>query len=102
MTECYFTPKKDTSSATICANCGLEKMLHTIGEGVKVSKVEIITNSIVTDSPILLAKKLLRSIVAADPNVIRNYNSSDMVIRDLYQQCKILVSSLELLTFNQL
>jgi hypothetical protein len=50
MTECYFTPKKDTSSATICANCGLEKMLHTIGEGVKVSKVEIITKPIVKRS----------------------------------------------------
>jgi len=33
MTECYFTPKKDTTSATICANCGKEKMLHTMGEG---------------------------------------------------------------------
>ena len=37
MIECYFTPKKDTSSATICNNCGQEKFLHTIGEGVKVS-----------------------------------------------------------------
>jgi hypothetical protein len=38
MTECYFTPKKNTTSATICANCGLEKSLHTIGEGVNASK----------------------------------------------------------------
>ena len=45
MTECYFTPKKDSTSATICANCGLEKMLHTIGEGLKVTKVEIITGA---------------------------------------------------------
>ncbi len=35
--ECYFTPRKDTSSATICSNCGQEKFLHTIGEGIKVS-----------------------------------------------------------------
>lgn len=45
MTECYFTPKKDTTSATICDNCGLEKMLHTIGEGVKVNKVIIISDA---------------------------------------------------------
>lgn len=41
MTECYFIPKKDISSATICANCGKEKMLHTIGEGIKANKVII-------------------------------------------------------------
>lgn len=35
MNECFFTPQKDTTSATICANCGKEKMLHTIGEGFK-------------------------------------------------------------------
>ena len=35
--ECYFTPKKNTSSATICDNCGEEKFLHNIGEGVKIS-----------------------------------------------------------------
>lgn len=40
MTECYFAPKKETTSATICANCGVEKMLHTIGEGIKVNKIE--------------------------------------------------------------
>lgn len=45
MTECYFTPKKETTSATICANCGLEKSLHTIGEGVKVNKVIITTEA---------------------------------------------------------
>jgi hypothetical protein len=37
MIECYFTPRKDISSATICSNCGQEKFLHTIGEGIKVS-----------------------------------------------------------------
>lgn len=42
MTECYFTPKKDTTSATICANCGKEKMLHTIGDAIKATKVVII------------------------------------------------------------
>jgi len=45
MTECYFTPKKDTTSATLCVNCGKEKFLHTIGEGVKVNKVIIMTDS---------------------------------------------------------
>jgi len=43
MVECYFLPSKTTSSATICANCGKEKLLHTIGEGIKVSKSIIIT-----------------------------------------------------------
>ena len=46
MTECYFTQKKDSTSSTICANCGLEKMLHTIGEGLKVTKIEIFTSPI--------------------------------------------------------
>lgn len=32
--ECYFTPSSNTTSATICSNCGKEKMLHTIGIGV--------------------------------------------------------------------
>lgn len=41
MIECYFIPKKDTTSATICANCGKEKILHTIGEGLKANKVII-------------------------------------------------------------
>lgn len=45
MTECYFTPKKNTTSATICANCGREKSLHTIGEGVRANKVIIMTDS---------------------------------------------------------
>jgi hypothetical protein len=45
MTECYFTPKKDTTSATICANCGKEKMLHTIGDRVKANKVIITTDA---------------------------------------------------------
>ncbi len=41
--ECYFIPDKKTTSATICANCGREKFLHTIGEGIKATKI-IITN----------------------------------------------------------
>ena len=36
--ECYFMSRKDTSSATICANCGKEKHQHIIGEGIKVTK----------------------------------------------------------------
>jgi len=39
MTDCYFIPSKESSSATICANCGQEKMVHTAGEGLKASKV---------------------------------------------------------------
>jgi transcription elongation factor Elf1 len=35
--ECYFTPNDKTSSATICANCGKEKMLHIVGKGIKAS-----------------------------------------------------------------
>jgi len=38
MTECYFIPKKESTSATICANCGKEKIIHTIGEGIKITK----------------------------------------------------------------
>ena len=37
--NCYFTPLKDLSSSTICANCGQEKMAHTIGQGLKANKV---------------------------------------------------------------
>jgi len=33
--ECYFVPSKQTASATICANCGKEKYIHTIGEGIE-------------------------------------------------------------------
>lgn len=33
MPACYFMPKKD--SATICSNCGLEKYLHTRGQGIE-------------------------------------------------------------------
>jgi hypothetical protein len=40
MIECYFIPTNNTSSATICGNCGKEKFLHTIGLGIKVSKSE--------------------------------------------------------------
>lgn len=49
MTECYFTPDKKTTSATICVNCGKEKMLHTIGEGMKVKSIEIHTAPQVQD-----------------------------------------------------
>lgn len=41
--ECYFIPSNNTSSATICGNCGQEKFLHTIGSGIKISKSVIIT-----------------------------------------------------------
>jgi hypothetical protein len=34
MIECYFIPTNNTSSATICGNCGKEKFLHTIGSGI--------------------------------------------------------------------
>ena len=44
MTECYFIPSKETTSATICANCGLEKYLHTIGQGIKTNKIVIISS----------------------------------------------------------
>jgi hypothetical protein len=37
MIECYFIPNNNTSSTTICGNCGKEKFLHTIGSGIKVS-----------------------------------------------------------------
>ena len=40
-TECYFIAGDKTSSATICANCGKEKYIHTIGEGIKASKIII-------------------------------------------------------------
>jgi hypothetical protein len=43
MMECYFIPSSNTSSTTICGNCGKEKMLHTIGSGIKVSKSITIT-----------------------------------------------------------
>ena len=39
LNECYFVSDKNTTSATICVNCGKEKMFHTIGEGIKVTKV---------------------------------------------------------------
>lgn len=47
-----------------------------------------------TSKSLLLAEKLLNSIVSADPNVIENYKDSDIIIRDLYEQCKKLVESL--------
>jgi hypothetical protein len=42
--ECYFFPSKSTSSATICANCGKEKYLHTIGKGINACKAIIISH----------------------------------------------------------
>jgi len=33
--KCYFIPNNNTSSSTICGNCGKEKMLHTIDSGIK-------------------------------------------------------------------
>lgn len=44
---------------------------------------------------VLLATNLLRSIVSADPNLIDNYNISDVILRDLYKQCKNLLSAME-------
>jgi hypothetical protein len=38
LTECYFIPSTNTSSDTICMNCGKEKIIHTIGVGIKISK----------------------------------------------------------------
>lgn len=37
MIECYFISSNNEISSTICGNCGKEKMLHTIGSGIKVS-----------------------------------------------------------------
>jgi len=51
MTECYFTARLDTTSKTICAKCGKEKMLHTIGEGLKASTVIIQTMPSTTAEP---------------------------------------------------
>ena len=62
MTECYFTPKKDTTSATICMNCGLEKMLHTIGEGMKVNKIEIFTDGTANKRLHINAQKIFHKI----------------------------------------
>ena len=41
ITECFFVPQKDSTSSTVCANCGKEKFLHTIGYGVKCTTVII-------------------------------------------------------------
>lgn len=48
LSECYFMPSTKTSSATVCKNCGKEKMIHTIGEGIKCTKITIITNQLPT------------------------------------------------------
>lgn len=42
--DCYFIPNKNLTSASICLNCGKEKILHTIGEGLKATKTIIFTN----------------------------------------------------------
>jgi hypothetical protein len=52
MIECYFIPSNNTSSATICGNCGKEKFLHTIGSGIKVSKSVIITQEEPNQEPL--------------------------------------------------
>lgn len=41
MIDCYFIPDKKGTSITICANCGEEKFLHTIGEGISTNKTII-------------------------------------------------------------
>lgn len=51
ISECYFTPNKISTSATICANCGKEKFLHTIGQGIKATKA-IYQSDINTDTKI--------------------------------------------------
>ena len=38
------------------------------------------------------SEKLLESIICADRNVIDDFESSDVVIRDLHQQCKELLA----------
>lgn len=42
LNECYFLPSTKLTSATICINCGKEKMLHTIGAGIKCTKTIIV------------------------------------------------------------
>lgn len=37
--ECYFTPSFENTSATICICCGKEKVLHTIGIGIRANKI---------------------------------------------------------------
>jgi hypothetical protein len=46
MIECYFVPSNNTSSATICGNCGKEKFLHTIGSGIKTSKQQTLEEAV--------------------------------------------------------
>lgn len=48
LNECYFIKCNKTSSATICKNCGGEKMFHTIGDGIKCTKVIITTQPNIT------------------------------------------------------
>lgn len=45
LNECYFIPRTDITSATICANCGKEKMLHTTGKGIRATKIIITTTA---------------------------------------------------------
>lgn len=51
MTECYFTPDKKGTSATICANCGKEKCIHSIGDGIKATTLIIQTQPITDKQP---------------------------------------------------
>jgi len=41
-----------------------------------------------------IAQKLLASIISADPNLIKEPKSSDIIIRSLYRQCKKLIANL--------
>jgi len=41
LSNCYFIADTTRTSATICAICGKEKFLHTIGEGIKASTIII-------------------------------------------------------------
>lgn len=58
------------------------------------NKVEKNCNKADGSGSLPIAKKLLNSIISADPNVILDYKNSDVIIRRLYNQCKLLVKSL--------
>lgn len=90
MTECYFISSKGTTSATICAKCGKEKMLHTIGDGIKASTVIIFTDS--PKAPEQGGKKELTPMAQA----IAHFNSlSDRVVLSHKQVAYILGQFLE-------
>jgi hypothetical protein len=63
------------------------------------AEVEIIRAELTKKEEILVEKeavanKLIKSIIAADPNVLHNPDMSDLVIRDLYSQCLSLTGDL--------